>query len=367
MQGKLGPQGFTSHDMYDVMALCLSCKACKTECQSGVDMARLKFEWQDQYWKRHKMPRREKLFARMPEMARKYSGALAPLVNFGMLLGSMGGLAQRALDIAPQRSLPRFASVPLTKWFKQRESSGGRPVVLFNDTFNTYQDPEVGIAAVELLERLGYSITLPGHSCCGRTYMSKGLVDESRRLAEDVISKLFPFALEGVPIVGLEPSCILSLRDEYLSLIPDDPRVELVAEHALTLEEFIVEETELGHIPASAWSSHGRKALVHGHCHQKSLVGTACFRQALEIAGFDVDIVDSGCCGMAGSFGYQKEHYDWSVKMAERVLAPAIRAADTDTVVVASGTSCREQISDVAGRTAVHPARALRDVLAPQV
>ncbi|MFV1981357.1 MAG: FAD-linked oxidase C-terminal domain-containing protein, partial [Rhodothermia bacterium] len=367
MQGKLGPDGFTGPEMYDVMSLCLSCKACKTECPSGVDMARLKLEWQDQYWRKHKMPLRERLFAHMPEMARRYSGPFAPIVNFGMLVGSVGGLAQRVLGIAPQRSLPTFARIPLTKWFSRRTANiggrtagnGSKPVVLFNDTFSTYQEPEVGIAAVELLERLGYSVTLPGHTCCGRTYLSKGLVDKSRALAEDVVAKLFPFALEGIPIVGLEPSCILSVRDEYFSLIPNDPRVELVAEHALTLEEFIVEETELGHITPDQWSNHGRKALVHGHCHQKALVGVGPSRKALEIAGFEVEVVDSGCCGMAGSFGYEAENYNWSVKMAERVLAPAVRRAGGDTLVVAAGTSCRAQIADIAGKSAVHPAAAM--------
>jgi FAD/FMN-containing dehydrogenase/Fe-S oxidoreductase len=365
MEGKLGSEGFTGPEIYDAMALCLSCKACKTECQSGVDMARLKLEWQDQYWKNNEMPRRERMFARMPDMARKYSGRLAPVVNLAMKLASVGGLAQRSMGIATGRSLPRFARVPLTKWFESRETTNQdshltrRPVVLFNDTFNTFQEPEIGIAAIELLEKLGYTVSLPGHKCCGRTYMSKGLVDESRRLAEDVVAKLFPFALDGVPIVGLEPSCILSLRDEYTSLIPGDPRVELVAEHAVTLEEFIVEEAALGHIDPRAWSDHGRKALLHGHCHQKSLVGIQSSQKALEIAGFEVEAIDSGCCGMAGSFGYEAEHYAWSIKMAERVLAPAVRNADDRTDTVASGTSCRAQISDTTGSTAYHPAQLL--------
>jgi FAD/FMN-containing dehydrogenase/Fe-S oxidoreductase len=371
MQGTLGPDGFTSDSLYDVMSLCLSCKACKTECQSAVDMAKLKFEWLDHYWKKNRMPFRERLFANMPRMARRYSGVAAPFVNALLAIGSMSGLAQRAIGVSTRRKLPGFSRVPLSTWARRHQDSGNRDsspesrkVALFADTFNNYQESHVGIAAVQLLERLGYDVEVVDGLCCGRTYMSKGLVDESRRLAEHVVERLFPAALKGVQIVGLEPSCILSLRDEYGALIPNDPRVELVAEHAVTLEEFVVEQAELGNIRPQHWAPHGGSVMVHGHCHQKSLIGMEPARSALELAGFNVEILDSGCCGMAGSFGYEREHYDWSLKMAERVLAPAVREAQPETLIVAAGTSCRHQIADVTGRRALHPSEVLLGALA---
>jgi len=288
----------------------------------------------------------------------------------------LGGTAlKRAMGIAPKRTLPEFARTPLTVWCDQRDNTRSeqaareteahpvKRVVLFNDTFNTYQEPAVGRAAVELLEKLGYSVSLSGHRCCGRTTISAGLVETARELALETVSVLYERAAAGIPIVGLEPSCILSLRDEYAALLPDDPRVEIVAEQAMTLEEFVTNEAEAGRISSDNWSTGSRKALLHGHCHQKALVGNAPSKRALELAGFEVEIPDSGCCGMAGSFGYESEHYDWSIKMAERVLAPAVRAADEETVIVASGTSCRVQIADTTERRAKHLAEVLLEAL----
>ena len=235
-------------------------------------------------------------------------------------------------------------------------------MVLFNDTFNTYNDPEVAIAATEVLEAAGYRVVLPGHWCCGRPMVSKGLVEQARAAARDTVDKLHPLVAQGMPVVGLEPSCILTLKDEYLSLLPDDPRARAVAGAVVTFEEFVAAEAEAGRFALRFRPQTGR-VLLHGHCHQKALVGTGPSRRTLELAGFAVDEVDSGCCGMAGSFGYEAEHLDVSLAMAERRLLPAVRAAGAGTEIAAAGTSCRAQISHGCARKALHPAQLLRAAL----
>jgi Fe-S oxidoreductase len=275
---------------------------------------------------------------------------------------------QRTLGISQKRRLPVFAWEPFTEWFEKRKGRRAtdpdrKPLVLFNDTFNTYNYPQIAIAATELFERLGYEIILPGHRCCGRPMISKGLVDDAREAAQDVVNRLAPYAHAGIPIVGLEPSCLLTLRDEYLYLLPDDPHVKLVAENAYSFEEFIAQLADNGELNLE-FTEESRDILLHGHCHQKALVGTGPSHRALKLpANYHVTEVDSGCCGMAGSFGYEAEHYDISIKMAERRLLPAVREAAEGTLVVASGVSCRQQIKHGTGRQALHPAEVLRDAL----
>ncbi|MCI0393779.1 MAG: FAD-binding oxidoreductase, partial [Chloroflexi bacterium] len=236
-------------------------------------------------------------------------------------------------------------------------------VVLFHDTFNTYNDPHIAIAATQVLEAAGFEVLLPGHRCCGRPMISKGLVKEARAAAQDTVARLAPLAEAGLPIVGLEPSCLLTLRDEYLYLLPNDPRARLVAEHAYLFEEFIARLADEGKLNL-AFTDTPRRLLLHGHCHQKALVGTGPTKRVLTLPpNYTVTEVDSGCCGMAGSFGYEAEHYDISLKMAERRLLPAVRSATAETIIVAPGTSCRHQIAHGAGRQALHPAEVLRDAL----
>jgi len=233
--------------------------------------------------------------------------------------------------------------------------------VLFNDTFNTYSTPQVARAASELLAAAGFTTVLPGHRCCGRPMLSKGLLDEARVAARDTLDRLAPFAAQGVPIVGLEPSCLSALCDDYLYLLPQDPRVSQVAEQVLSLEEFIGREAAEGELELAGGLA---SVVLHGHCHQKALTGTGPARRALElIPGTDVGEVDSGCCGMAGSFGYETEHYDISLAMAEDRLLPAIRGSDAGAMWVAAGASCRQQIEHGTGRRALHPAEVLRDAL----
>ena len=232
---------------------------------------------------------------------------------------------------------------------------------MFHDTFVTYNTPAIGQAAVDLLEAAGYRVVLVDRKCCGRPLISKGMLEEAREHAAWNVERLAPYARRGVPIVGLEPSCLLTLRDESVDLLrTDDARV--VAEQSALLEQFLLRERGRG--LELSWVPGTRKALLHGHCHQKAMVGTAPTVAVLAWAGYTVEEVDSGCCGMAGSFGFEREHYDVSIALGNRRLAPAVKAAPADTTVVAPGISCRQQIEHLAGRRAKHPAEALRDALA---
>ncbi|HIE56649.1 MAG TPA: FAD-binding oxidoreductase, partial [Anaerolineales bacterium] len=297
------------------------------------------------------------------------SGPWAPLVNAVMASRPVRALLEISLGISRKRVMPPFARQPFTAWFRRHKSlravEGGRreKIVLFNDTFNTYNTPEVAISATEVFEAAGFDVLLPGHKCCGRPTISKGLVEQARSLAQDTVERLYPFAEQGFPIVGLEPSCLLTLRDEYFHLLPDDPRVPVVAAHCYTFEEFIVKLEDEGrwNLPLKLSK---QRFLLHGHCHQKALVGMKPSEQTLHLfPDADVDAVDAGCCGMAGAFGYETEHYDISMKMGEQRLFPAVRAADDETIIVTAGTSCRHQIADGTGKHALHPAEVLRRAL----
>jgi Fe-S oxidoreductase len=383
LSGALPAEELTSPRMYEVMDLCIECKACKSECPSSVDMAKIKFEFLAHYYEKHPVPLRAKIFADIAFWSHLSSGLPAPLVNRLMKSGLVRWGLERFLGISRQRSLPEFASQPFTYWFKQRRrmANGDPPVgqvlrnpkskiqnpkfqrvVLFNDTFNTYNYPHVAMAATEVLEAAGFEVILPGHKCCGRPMMSKGLVSKARRAARDTIDRLAPLAEQGLPIIGLEPSCLLSMRDEYFSLLPGDPRVKLVAEHCFTFEEFMAQLAEAGQLKLDFTAEPG-VVLLHGHCHQKALVGTGPSKRTLALPGHTVTEIDSGCCGMAGAFGYEAEHYAISLAMAERRLLPAIRQKDQHTIIAAAGVSCRQQIKHGAGRQALHPAEVLRAAL----
>lgn len=366
LSGRLPAAELTSERMYQVMELCVGCKACKAECPSSVDMAKIKFEFLAQYHDVHGVPLRSRLFGHIAAISRLSSGWRAPLANAALHFKPLRALLERTLGISQQRELPAFARQPFTHWFRRhpQPDAAARPqVVLFNDTFNTYNEPHVAIAAVELLEAAGFAVILPGHKCCGRPMISNGLADAARAAAQDTINRLAPLALQGIPIVGLEPSCLLTLRDEYLALLPNDYRVRQVAAQAMLLEEFVAQLAAANQLRLD-FTPEMRQVLLHGHCHQKSLVGTEPSRQTLSLPpGHQVREVDSGCCGMAGSFGYEAEHLHWSLAMGERRLMPAIRATAEDVIVAAAGTSCRHQIAHTTGRRAYHPAEILRDAL----
>jgi FAD/FMN-containing dehydrogenase/Fe-S oxidoreductase len=369
LSGKLPAEELTSARMAEVMDLCISCKACKTECPSSVDMAKIKFEWLDHYHERHGIPLRSRIFGDINTLSRLNSGFPAPLVNRLLDNGLVRRAMARFLGISRERGLPTFAAEPFTRWFKRHQLT--RPaagevlgtVALFNDTFHTYNYPQVAIAATEVLEAAGFKVVLPGHRCCGRPMMSKGLVKQARRAARDTIDRLAPLAEQGIPIVGLEPSCLLSMRDEYDYLLPGDGRVGLVAEHCFTFEEFIAQLADEQRL-ALTFKQEAGQVLLHGHCHQKALVGTGPSKRVLALPGYSVSEVDSSCCGMAGSFGYEAEHYQVSLQMGERRLFPAVRQQPEAVIIAAAGVSCRQQINHGTGRQPLHPAEVLRQALA---
>ncbi len=364
LSGRLAPSEFTGTRLFEVMDLCLECKGCKAECPANVDMAKLKYEFLHHYYAANGVPLRNRLFGRI-ERLNRLGARLPALVNWvsGLTLGRW--LLERVAGIDRRRPLPKLAAETFTEWFGRHAPPAAAPrgeVVLFHDTFVTYNAPEIGRAAVELLEAAGYRVTLVDKKCCGRPLISKGLLAEARDHAAWNVGRLAPYARRSVPIVGLEPSCLLTLRDESVDLLrTDDARI--VARHAFLLEEFLARERGRG--LELRFAGGGRRVLLHGHCHQKALVGTGPTVAALGWAGFRVEEVDSGCCGMAGSFGFEREHYDISVALGDRRLAPAVKAAHADTVIVAPGISCRQQIEHLAGRRALHPAEVLRAALSP--
>ncbi len=357
IEGSLPPEELTGDRMKEVMDLCVGCKACKTECPSQVDVASMKTEVLYQRGRKHGFSVRQKaaghvrrglaVAAKMPALYNAVAGTHAAR----RMAGHFG--------IDPRRELPKVTRRTFTKRFPHLpQGSGPREVALFNDTWNEYQRPEIGESAVRLFAAAGARVSLPEVVCCGRPMLSEGLVDEARENARRNLDLLEPMLERGVPLVGLEPSCILTMRDDYRKLLPDDERVEKLADATRLFEEALLELAEDADLPLEG----GSPVLLHGHCHQKALVGTGPTEQVLGLAGADVEVVDSGCCGMAGLFGYEKGHYEVSMKMGGRRLFPAVRNAE-GRAVVAPGTSCREQIRRGTGARAIHPAEYLAGYL----
>jgi Fe-S oxidoreductase len=363
ISGRLGPGAMTSEELRGVLDLCLACKGCKAECPSAVDMARIKAEILAYDHRLHGVPLRSRLFgeiARLSQLARPVAGP----VNAIARLSITRRLMERLLGISRHRVMPAFAARTFRQWFAGRAGAAqGEPVVLFVDTFVEHNHPQVGRAAVRVLEACGYRVELaPDQVCCGRAMISKGLLDRARQMAAHNLDALFPLAERGVPIVGLEPSCVATLRDEYLDFFPDDPRTGVLAESALLLEELLTIPGADGRRPVERVSFHAPAAelWVHGHCHAKALTGTVPLLEMLRATGARVREIECGCCGMAGSFGYEVEHYDLSMQIGEMQLFPAVRqAASRGGLVVAAGTSCRAQIQDGTGVQALHPAEVL--------
>jgi FAD/FMN-containing dehydrogenase/Fe-S oxidoreductase len=362
LSGRLPKAEFTGRRLYEVMDLCLECKGCKAECPANVDMAKLKYEFLHHYYQAHGLPLRNRLFGQIAKVNR-LGARLPALVNWLSSLAPSRWVLEKIAGIDRRRPLPSLAAETFDDWFRRHPPPAAAPrgeVVLFNDTFATYNVPEIARAAVEVLEAAGYRVVLVDRKCCGRPLISKGMLTQAREHAAWNVARLAPYARRGVAIVGLEPSCLLTLRDETVDLLrTDDARA--VARQSFLFEEFLVRERGRG--LALKFGANGRKALLHGHCHQKALVGTAPTVAALRWAGFEVSEVDSGCCGMAGSFGFEREHYDVSVALGNRRLAPAVKAAPAETEIVAPGISCRQQIQHLAGRRAKHPAEVLREAL----
>jgi len=362
LSGHLPSTALTSERMHAVLDLCLECKACQAECPSGVDMAKIKYEFLAHYQARHGVPIRSSLFAHLHTLAHVGS-KLAPLVNLITTLPLTRWVNEKILHLAPQRALPLLASRSFRELYTTPPSSSPN-VILFVDTFTNYFYPSLGLSAVKVLSAAGYTPRLVAHGCCGRPMISKGLLVEAKRTARENVTALVAYAEQGLPIIGLEPSCILTLRDEYLDLLPDDPQVQSVAKHAMLLEEFLAPLIEQGALPIH-WDATPRHILVHRHCHQKASGHAHALMTLLRSPGWQVTEIDAGCCGMAGSFGYEAEHYTLSQAIGEDRLFPTVRATSADTVLVAPGVSCRQQIEHGTGRVARHPVEVLAEALDP--
>ncbi len=361
---------FNSEEIKEVMDLCLSCKGCKSECPSSVDIAKLKAEFLQHYYDSNGVPLRSWIVARFAGSARLAS--LAPwFYNAVLQTPSLRRIANKLLGFHPERSMPRLNRTPLRRWFADRtprkplDSRKGR-VYLFCDEFTDFNDLDAGIATVELLELLGYEVILPAHVESGRASLSKGLVRRAKSFAEENVRLLSRLITASEPLIGVEPSAILGFRDEYPTLVEPSLRepARKLAPHCLMLEEFLSAEIDAGRIDPSLFTLEARTIHLHGHCHQKALASLDATVRMLSLpTNFSVKVIPSGCCGMAGSFGYEAEHYEVSMDIGELVLFPAVRAVAEDAVVAAPGTSCRHQIHDGTGRCALHPAQILRDAL----
>ena len=372
LQGDPLKRGWKNETVKQALDLCLACKACKTECPVNVDMATYKAEFLSHYHAGSLRPRAAYamgLIHRWVKLARITPG----LANFVSRAPGISRVVKFLGGIAPQRKLPQFAAQSFAAWFRERRSNGAtirsggvqsedKPqVMLWPDTLNNHFHPQIAQAAVEVLEHAGYQVTIPEASlCCGRPLYDFGMLKTARHLLEQVLQELRPQIAAGIPLVGLEPSCVSVFRDEMVNLMPHDRDAHRLREQTVLLSEFLVKKA--GYTPPQL----KRKALVHGHCHHKSVLKFDSEHELLKRIGLEFKVLDSGCCGMAGSFGFEADKYDVSVKIGERVLLPAVRAAAEDTLIIADGFSCMEQIEQLTGRKALHIAEVLQMAIREQ-
>jgi Fe-S oxidoreductase len=368
---------FDHKEILDVMDLCLSCKGCKSECPSNVDVAKLKAEFLQHYYDANGVPFRSKLIANFNKSAR--FGAIAPgLYNFMMTTPVISTLVKKLSGFATERSMPKMYKTTLKRWYKKRQreipiaigtkvKSQNSKLYLFCDEFTNYNDTEIGIKTILLLEKLGYEVIIPTHEESGRAWLSKGLLRKAKKIANRNISLLSPLITAETPLIGIEPSAILTFRDEYVDLADDDQfeAAKQLAKNAFTIEEFIANEIEKGRINKEQFIKEKKLIKLHGHCQQKAISSLAPSVKMLSLPeNYSVEVIPSGCCGMAGSFGYEKEHYELSMKIGELVLLPAVRNQDKNTIIAAAGTSCRHQIKDGTKKRALHPVEILWNALA---
>ena len=367
LSGQLGTEGLASLEVKETLDLCVSCKGCKRDCPTGVDMAKMKIEARAAWAQHHGTTLRERIVAYMPRyagIASRMGGLLSALEHTPVI----GAMTKRALGFATERSLPRFKTSFLGQQAGQTPATSGREVLLFVDTFNNYIDTQNAHAAQRVLQAAGYTVHLnqrPGERplCCGRTFLSAGMVDQAKAEARRTLDALVPFVKRGVAIVGLEPSCLLTLRDEFLDYGYGD-EAKLLAQHSFMFEEFLVNEQKAGRFTLALKAINTDTAMLHGHCHQKAFDALTPVQTVLSwIPDLKVSTIESSCCGMAGSFGYEAEHHAASMAMAELSLLPAIRSRAEGTVIVADGTSCRHQIQDGADAEATHTAVLLAQAL----
>jgi Fe-S oxidoreductase/FAD/FMN-containing dehydrogenase len=363
---------FDSKELYDVLDLCLSCKGCKNECPSNVDMATLKAEFLYQYYKSNGVPFRAKAIANIGKL-NALGSWVPPFSNLFLDDNYFGSIMKKFIGVAAQRALPKLHDFTLREWYKknykniQPKENVKSKVFFFCDEFTNFNDVTVGIKTIQLLCRLGYEVEMPKHAESGRAYFSKGLLNEAKSLAEQNVALFSKIVSPHNPLVGIEPSAVLSFRDEYQNIVSKELRKDArqLSENVFTIDEFLHSEKIKGNITADSFTKETKHIKLHGHCHQKAIssVDYSAFILSLP-ENYQVEVIPSGCCGMAGSFGYEKEHYDISMQVGELVLFPAVRKATDDTIIAAPGTSCRHQIFDGTNRKAQHPAEVLFDALA---
>ena len=361
MSGQLGPEGLSSERVYEALDLCLSCKGCKAECPSNVDLAKLKSEFMQMYRDRHGITLRDRLIGDSPRAAALTAGPLAPFFNWAQELGPVRALLEKKAGFDRRRQLPRVASQTFAAWFRKRRgalSAPDRPVALFCDTYLNYYEPHIGRAALALLESCGYEVHLAEVGCCQRPRISHGLLRQAKHEGMRTLLGVQQYVARGIPVVAIEPSCASALTDDLPEMCDDAALGDSVKSGVKIIDQFLACEYEAGRIAGFKTDQPG--VLLHGHCHQKALYSTQGMKTLLAAAGVETREVDSGCCGMAGSFGYEKEHYDLSVRIGERRLMPAIRERAAGTAVVACGFSCRHQIADLTATRALHWVEVLR-------
>jgi FAD/FMN-containing dehydrogenase/Fe-S oxidoreductase len=363
------PNRYDHKEIYEVMDLCLSCKGCKSECPSNVDMAKLKAEFLQHYYDANGVPFRSLLIANFAASARL--GSLMPGLYNSIMKGRLTGRWVKKLSgFALDRSMPLLHATTLRSWHRRHRSSvtptKGR-VYLFCDEFTNYNDTGIGIKAISLLEHLGYEVIIPEHGESGRAWLSKGLIRQAKKIAASNVRRLSPLITEATPLIGIEPSAILTFRDEYPDLADDDwlAAAQKLAANTFLIDDFLAREIDKGNIQKTQFTRDTRQIQLHGHCQQKALSSVAGSVKLLSLPeNYSVKVIPSGCCGMAGSFGYEKEHYDISQKIGELVLLPTVRRQPEEVIIAAPGTSCRHQIKDGTGRKALHPVEVLYEALA---
>ncbi len=373
---------FNHKEIYEVMDLCLSCKGCKSECPSNVDVAKLKAEFLQHYYDANGVPFRTKLIANFTASA-KFGSLMPSLYNFTVGNKLIGGAIKKLSGFAAQRSMPILYKKTLLSWYKKHKAESRKlkaestnpstinhqssTINFFCDEFTNYNDTEIGIKAIQLLEKLGYQVIIPNHLESARTWLSKGLVRKAKEIINKNIELLYPIINDDTPLIGIEPSAILTFRDEYIDLAKDEhvDKAKALSKNVFYIDEFLAKEFAAGKIDANIFSTQPKKIKLHGHCQQKALSNVNDTATILSIPkNYLVEQIPSGCCGMAGSFGYEKEHYNLSMQIGELVLFPAVRTASDDIIIAAPGTSCRHQIKDGTGAKAKHPVEVLWEALA---
>jgi FAD/FMN-containing dehydrogenase/Fe-S oxidoreductase len=361
---------FNHKEIYEVMDLCLSCKACKSECPSNVDMAKLKAEFLQQYYDSNGVPLRSRLIANFSKFSKL--GSVAPTVyNLFMKAPVLSNLVKSFSGFAQKRSMPTLHKTTVRKWYHRNRISIARHdskkrVYLFCDEFTDYNDTEIGIQSILLLEKLGYEVVIPEHGESGRAWLSKGLIRDAQKIVNRNIELLIPLISEETPLIGIEPSAILTFRDEYPDLASDKnlEAAFYLKKNTFLIDEFIANEMDLGHISKDLFTKEHKTIVLHGHCQQKALSSTDISVKMLSFPeNYKVRTIPSGCCGMAGSFGFEKEHFDVSMQIGELVLFPTVRKQSEETIIAAPGTSCRHQIKDGTGKIALHTVEVLYQAL----